>query len=146
MSAGPTGDGTPSPEQGFRNLSPSVTPTWVAAEKGAPHKDAAPPRPAVSPRQASILPALLSPFFFPGRRKEPQCTAIAGVTAHGFLGGLGTYLAHLWIGVFIVEAGLPRVFVSVFFAALTACRLIATWFAESALLTLRFYSRRSSYS
>ena len=50
------------------------------------------------------------------------------------------YLAHLWIGTYIVDAGLPRVLVSVFFAALTACRLIATWFAESALVTLALHA------
>jgi len=51
-----------------------------------------------------------------------------------------SYLAHLWIGTFVVDAGLPRVLVSVFFAALTACRLIATWFAESALVTLALHA------
>ena len=115
-------------------MSPQVTPILNGAENGTPRKDAA----GVSP--AAKLPA--SPArFFAGRRRTAVVAAVTsqGVTLQGFLGGLGTYLAHLWIGVFIVDAGLPRVLVSVFFAALTACRLIATWFAESALVTLALH-------
>jgi len=88
-------------------MSPQVTPILNGAETGTtPRKDAA----GVSP--AAKQPA--SPArFFAGRRRTAVVAAVTsqGVTLQGFLGGLGTYLAHLWIGTFVVDAGLPRVLV-----------------------------------
>ena len=108
------------------------------AETGTPRKDAA----GVSPAAKLPSPAR----FFAGRQRTAVVAGMTsqGVTLQGFLGGLGTYFAHLWIGTYIVDAGLPRVLVSVFFAALTACRLVATWFAESALVTLALHISPSS--
>ena len=92
---GPAGDGQISPTR--RSLSPQVTPMLVGAESGTtPRKDAA----GVSP--AKKLPA--SPArFFAGRRRTAVVAGVTsqGVTIQGFLGGLGTYLAHLWIGVWL---------------------------------------------
>ena len=87
--AGPAGDGQPSPR---RSLSPQVTPMLVGAETGTPHKDAA----GVSPAAKLQSPAR----FFAGRRRTAVVAGVTsqGVTLQGFLGGLGTYLAHLWIG------------------------------------------------
>ena len=77
----------------------------VGAENGNPHKDAA----GVSPAAKLPSPAR----FFAGRRRTAVVAGVTsqGVTLQGFLGGLGTYLAHLWIGTFVVDAGLPRVLV-----------------------------------